>query len=66
MGTCREIFEVLVLFTDTQRERLLYTLYELSYEEVGKIYSCSKSAMRDSIKAVRKIFLNFFKNHPHD
>ena len=67
METRREIIEVLALCTDIQRERLLlHALYDLSYEEVGKICGCSKSAVRDSIKAVRKIFLNFFKNHPHD
>ena len=67
METREEILAGLALCTPTQRERfLLHALYDLSYEEVGKICGCSKSAVRDSIEAVRKIFLNFFKNHPHD
>ena len=53
--------------TAIQRERfLLYALYEYTYDEIGAMYGCSKYAVRDSIEAVRKIFLNFFKNHPHD
>lgn len=67
METRREILAVLALCTEKQRERfLLHALYDFSYEEVGKICGCSKYAVRDSVEAVRKIFLNFFKNYPHD
>ena len=67
METREEILAVLALCTAKQQERfLLYALYDLSYEEVGKICGCSKYAVRDSIAAVRKIFLTFFKNSPHD
>ena len=62
-----EIMAVLALCTEKQRERfLLHALYDLSYEEVGKLCGCSKYAVRDSIMAVRKIFQTFFKNRPHD
>lgn len=67
METRREILAVLALCTTKQRERfLLYALYDLSYEEVGKICGCSKYAVRDSIDAVRKIFQKFAQNLPHD
>ena len=67
METRREILAVLALCTEKQRERfLLHALYDLSYEEVGKICGCSIYAVRDSIEAVRKIFRTFFKNRPHD
>ena len=67
METRREILAVLALCTEKQRERfLLHALYDLSYEEVGKICGCSKYAVRDSVEAVRKIFLKFFKKHTHD
>ena len=67
METRREILAVLALCTEKQRERfLLHALYDFSYEEVGKICGCSKYAVRDSIEAVRKNFLTFFKNRPHD
>ena len=67
METRREILSVLDLCTEKQKERfLLHALYDLSYDEVAKVCGCSKYAVRDSIEAVRKIFLNFFKNHPHD
>ncbi len=59
--TLDEIMSVLELCTDTQRERfLLYALYDFSYAEVGKLCGCSKYAARDSIEAVRKIFMKFF------
>ena len=59
--TWDEIMAVLALCTDTQRERfLLHALYDLSYEEVGKICGCSDVAVYKSIKAVRKKFLKFF------
>ena len=65
--TVDEIMAILALCTEKQRERfLLHALYDLSYEEVGKLCGCSKYAVRDSIMAVRKIFQTFFKNRPHD
>lgn len=67
METRREILAVLALCTEKQRERfLLHALYDLSYEEVGKICGCSKQAVELSIKAVRKIFLKFFQKHLDD
>ena len=62
METRREIFALLALCTEKQRERFLYhALYDLSYEEVGKVCGCSKSAVEKSIKAVKKIFRKFWK-----
>ena len=62
METRREILAVLALCTEKQRERfLLHALYDLSYEEVGKICGCSKQAVEWSIKGVRKKFLKSFK-----
>ena len=67
METRAEILAVLALCTEKQRERfLLHALYDLSYEEVGKICGCSKQAVELSIKAVRKNFLNFFQKHLDD
>ena len=61
METRREILAVLALCTEKLRERfLLHALYDLSYEEVGKICGCSDVAVLKSIKAVRKKFLKFF------
>ena len=65
--TLDEIMAVLALCTKKQRERfLLHALYDLSYEEVGKLCGCSKQAVHLSVEAVRKIFLRFFKNHLDD
>ena len=65
--TLDEIMAVLALCTKKQRERfLLHALYDLSYEEVGKLCGCSKQAVQLSIEAVRKKFLRFFKNHLDD
>lgn len=62
METRREILAVLALCTEKQRERfLLHALYDLSYEEVGKICGCSKGTVQTSIEAVRKIFQKFWK-----
>ncbi len=62
--TLDEILAVLELCTATQRERfLLYALYDFTYEEIGAVFGCSKQAVDLSIKAVRKKFLKFFKNH---
>ena len=60
--TWDEIMAVLALCTDTQRERfLLHALYDLSYEEIGELCSCSKGAVEKSIRAVRKIFQKIWK-----
>ncbi len=62
METRKEIFALLALCTEKQRERfLLHALYDLSYEEIGKICGCSKSSVQVSIEAVRKIFQKFWK-----
>ncbi len=62
METREEIFSVLALCTDTQRERfLLHALYDLSHAEVAELCGCSKEAVRLSIEAVRKKFLKFFR-----
>ena len=67
METRREILAVLALCTEKQRERfLLHALYDLSYEEVGKICGCSKQAVELSINAVKKKFSKFFKKHLDD
>ncbi len=67
METRTEIFTVLAMCTDTQRERfLLHALYDLSYEEVGTLCGCSKQAVQLSIEAVRKKFLKFFQNYLDD
>ena len=59
--TMDEIVTVLARCTDTQRERfLLHALYDLSYEEVGKICGCSDVAVFKSINAVRKKFQKYF------
>ena len=53
--TLDEIMAVLALCTEKQRERfLLHALYDLSYEEVGKLCGCSKVSVCRSIMAVRK------------
>ena len=60
--TLDEIMAVLALCTEKQRERfLLHALYDLSYEEVGKLCGCSKGAVEKSITAVKKIFQKFWK-----
>ncbi len=65
--TLDELMTILDSCTEVQRNRfLLYALDGLSLAEIGKLCGCSKYAVRDSIKAARKIFKNFFKNHPHD
>ena len=62
--TLDEILSVLALCTDTQRERfLLYALHDFTYEEIGTVFGCSKQAVDLSIRAVRKKFLKFFKDH---
>ena len=60
--TLDEIMAVLALCTEKQRERfLLHALYELSYEEVGKLCGCSKGTVQTSINAVKKKFQKFWK-----
>ena len=60
--TLDEIMTVLALCTEKQRERfLLHALYDLSYEEVGKLCGCSKGTVQTSINAVKKKFQNFWK-----
>ena len=60
--TLDEIMAVLALCSAKQRERfLLHALYDLSYEEVGKLCGCSKGTVQSSINAVRKKFQKFWK-----
>ena len=60
--TLDEILAVLALCTNTQRERfLLHALYDLSYAGVGRLCGCSRESVRESIEAVRKKFLRFFR-----
>lgn len=62
METRREILAVLALCTEKQQERfLLHALYDLSYEEVGKLCGCSKGTVQTSINAVKKKFQKFWK-----
>ena len=59
--TLDEIMTVLALCTEKQRERfLLHALYDLSYEEVGKLCGCSKGTIQTSINAVKKKFQKFW------
>ena len=60
--TLDEVMTVLALCTEKQRERfLLHALYDLSYEEVGKLCGCSKGTVQTSINAVKKKFQKFWK-----
>ena len=60
--TLDEIMAVLALCTEKQRERfLLHALYDLSYEEVGKLCGCSKGTVQTSINSVKKKFQKFWK-----
>ena len=60
--TLDEILAVLVLCTDTQRERfLLYALYDFSYAEIGRLCGCSKSAVEKSVSGVKNIFKKCWK-----
>lgn len=60
--TWNEIMAVLALCINTQRERfLLHALYDLSYAEVGRLCGCSRESVRESVEAVRKKFLRFFR-----
>ena len=63
--TSQEIMAALESCTEIQRHRfLLFALDGLSYAEIGKLYGCSKYAVRDSIAAVRKKCRDFFENGP--
>ena len=65
--TLDELMAVLDTCTEAQRRRfLLYALDGLSFSEIAALYGCSKYSVRDSIVAVRKIFKDFFENHPHE
>ena len=65
--TLEELMAVLDTCTEAQRRRfLLYALDGLSFSEIAALYGCSKYSVRDSIVAVRKIFKDFFENHPHE
>ena len=60
--TLEEILTVLALCTEKQRKRfLLHALYDLSYEEIGKLCGCSKGTVQTSINAVKKKFQEFWK-----
>ena len=60
--TLDEIMAVLACCTEKQRERFfLHALYDLSYEEVGKLCRCSKGTVQTSIIAVKKKFQKFWK-----
>lgn len=65
--TLQEIMMVLENCTEIQRRRfILFALDGLSYSEIGKLYDCSKYAVRDSIEAVRKKCRDFFEKGPHE
>ena len=60
--TLDEVMTVLALCTEKQRKRfLLHALYDLSYEEIGKLCGCSKGTVQTSINAVKKKFQKFWK-----
>ena len=60
--TLDEIFSVLDTCTPTQRERfLLFAMDGYSFAEIGRMKGCSGEAVRLSVDAVRKKFLNFFR-----
>lgn len=55
--TLDEIMAVLALCTSIQRERfLLHALYDYSYDEIARMCSCSKGAVKKSVNAVIRIF----------
>ena len=63
--TLAQILSILDSCTAVQRERfLLHAIYEYTYDEIGAMYGCSKYAVRDSIKAVRKIFKKYLQIDP--
>lgn len=65
--TLQEIIAALESCTEIQRQRfLLFAMDGLSYTEIGKLCGCSKAAVQDSIKAVRKKCKDFFENGPYE
>jgi len=67
METLAELMAILDTCTEVQRRRfLLYALDGLSLAQIGVLCGCSKYSVRDSIEAVRKIFMDFLKTHPDD
>ena len=65
--TLQEIMAALESCTEIQRQRfLLFALDGLSYAKIGKFCGCSKAAVQDSIKAVRKKCKDFFENGPYE
>jgi len=65
--TLDELLFVLDGCTETQRRRfLLYALEGLSYSEIGLVCGCSKVSVYESIEAVRKKFMAFFKKNPNE
>lgn len=64
--TLQEIISVLESCTEIQRQRfLLFALHGLSYSAIGRLCNCSKSAVQDSIEAVRKKCRNFIAYPPY-
>lgn len=67
METLSELMAILDTCTEVQRRRfLLYALEGLSLAQIGTRCGCSKYSVWDSIEAVRKVFKDFLKIHPHD
>ena len=65
--TLQEIMAALESCTEVQRQRfLLFVLDGLSYAEIGKLCGCSKAAVQDSIKAVRKKCRDYFGKGPYE
>lgn len=65
--TLQEIITALESCTEVQRHRfLLFALDGLSYADIGNICGCTKAAVQDSIKAVRKKCRDFFENGPYE
>ena len=63
--TLQEIVEALESCTEVQRQRfLLFALEGLSYSNIAKCCGCSKGAVQDSIKAVRKKCREFLNTDP--
>ena len=60
--TMSELMAVLTSCTEQQRQRfLLYALESMSYAEIGRYCGCSKTAVEQSISAVRKKYQLFLK-----
>ena len=64
METREEIIAVLENCTAAQRRRfLLYALDGLTYEQIGRLWGCSKNAAFQSVEAVRKKFKKLLGKH---